>query len=44
MADIFISYAREDRDTAQCVATLFEERLLTVWWDTELVPAKIIAK
>lgn len=38
MADLFISYAREDRDAAERLAALFEERLLEVWWDAALVP------
>ncbi|HET9831249.1 MAG TPA: toll/interleukin-1 receptor domain-containing protein [Vicinamibacterales bacterium] len=36
MADIFISYAREDRDKARDLARALEERSWTVWWDREI--------
>lgn len=36
MADIFISYAREDRERAEAVAALAERHGLTVWWDRRL--------
>lgn len=36
MADVFISYAREDRDFAEAVAKDLEARGLTVWFDVEL--------
>lgn len=36
MADVFISYAREDRVTAQTFATLFQNAGYTVWWDKEM--------
>jgi hypothetical protein len=35
MADIFISYAHEDRTTVQALAEALEERW-TVWWDQDL--------
>src|SRR5262245_47098926 len=37
MADIFISYAREDRNLAMALAKDLEERGVSVWWDAELV-------
>lgn len=36
MPDLFISYAREDRDTAQALAEALQARGLDVWWDREL--------
>ena len=36
MSDIFISYGREDRDTASDLAAALEGGGLTVWWDREL--------
>jgi hypothetical protein len=36
MSDLFISYAREDRDTAQALADVLQEQGLAVWWDREL--------
>lgn len=35
-ADIFISYAREDRTTAQLLADAFGEQGWDVWWDREI--------
>jgi hypothetical protein len=37
MADVFLSYAREDRETAQRVARLLEANGLTVWWDKAMI-------
>src|SRR5262245_43855273 len=37
MADIFISYAREDRGLAQGLAKDLEDRDYSVWWDAQLV-------
>lgn len=37
MADVFISYAREDRDTAQRIANALETQRYTVWWDREIL-------
>jgi len=37
MADIFISYAREDRDTARAVARTLEVDAYSVWWDRQLL-------
>jgi hypothetical protein len=36
MADIFISYKREDRDLIEGLAASLEAENLTVWWDTDL--------
>jgi hypothetical protein len=36
-ADIFISYAREDRAIAQRLAQALEQKGLTVWWDWDLI-------
>lgn len=38
MADVFISYAREDLESAQALAHMLEARGWNVWWDRELVP------
>src|SRR5262245_50318748 len=36
MADIFISYAKEDREKAHELARLLEQRHWTVWWDRKI--------
>lgn len=36
MADVFISYARQDADTARRFAEAFQASGLSVWWDDEL--------
>jgi hypothetical protein len=36
MADIFVSYAAEDRDRARDLAHALENRGWTVWWDREI--------
>ncbi|MCB2113681.1 MAG: SUMF1/EgtB/PvdO family nonheme iron enzyme [Parvularculaceae bacterium] len=36
MPDVFISYNREDRDTARLVAGALEAEGLSVWWDAAL--------
>ena len=36
VADVFISYAREDRETAARLAEAFQQEGLTVWWDREI--------
>ncbi|WP_418319967.1 TIR domain-containing protein [Piscinibacter sakaiensis] len=36
MAEIFISYSRDDRDTAHALAVALEAAGLAVWWDREL--------
>jgi hypothetical protein len=40
MNDIFISYAREDREKAKAVATLFETQGWSVWWDRNIPPGR----
>ncbi len=37
MADIFISYSREDRDVAQTLAELLQSQGHQVWWDWNLI-------
>jgi hypothetical protein len=44
MADIFISYAKEDRDKARELARLLEERHWTVWWDRQIEIGQSFAK
>src|SRR5919108_5226958 len=36
MADIFLSYANEDREMARAVAGLLESAGCTVWWDRRI--------
>jgi TIR domain len=36
MADIFLSYAREDRDRARIIARLLESGGWTVFWDANI--------
>lgn len=38
MSDIFISYAREDREKAELLAKLFEQQKWRVWWDRVIPP------
>jgi hypothetical protein len=33
MTDVFISYAREDRETAAKLAKVLEDQGYSVWWD-----------
>jgi formylglycine-generating enzyme required for sulfatase activity len=44
MADVFISYAREDRSVAQRLAHALETGGRTVWWDREILPGKDFAE
>jgi hypothetical protein len=37
MSDLFLSYAREDRETAERLARALEGEGWSVWWDRELV-------
>lgn len=36
MADVFVSYASEDRDRVRPIAEALQQRGLTVWWDRAL--------
>ena len=36
VADIFVSYAREDRQRAKALAEFFVKQGLSVWWDREI--------
>ncbi len=38
MADIFLSYAREDKDRVAPIVKELEKRQLSVFWDTQLLP------
>jgi len=40
MADIFISYAREDRSRIEPLARRLEELGWSVWWDTAIPPGR----
>src|SRR5262245_13583435 len=40
MGDIFISYAREDRDKAKALAELFQQQNWSVWWDRNIPPSR----
>jgi hypothetical protein len=40
VADIFLSYAREDKETARRLADAIEVRGFSVWWDAEIPPGK----
>jgi hypothetical protein len=41
MSDIFISYAREDRETAQRLAETLKAHGWSVWWDTRLKAGEV---
>jgi len=41
MAEIFISYARADRDYARRLANYIEDAGLSVWWDMSLKPGEV---
>ena len=36
MADLFISYSREDRDLIQSLAEALQAAELSVWWDRNI--------
>jgi hypothetical protein len=36
MSDVFISYAKEDRERARTIATALQERGWSVWWDRDI--------
>jgi TIR domain len=40
MSDIFISYAREDREKARAIAAVFEGQGWSVWWDRNIPPGR----
>jgi adenylate cyclase len=40
MADIFISYASEDREAAARLAGALEDRGWSLWWDPEIPPGE----
>ena len=40
MSDIFISYARPDRERARLLAQALEQRGWSVWWDHEIPPGR----
>jgi hypothetical protein len=40
VADVFISYASEDRDRARSLAKVLAARGLSVWWDRKIVPGQ----
>ena len=44
MADVFVSYAREDRPFAARLAHVLEAGGRTVWWDREILPGKDFAE
>jgi hypothetical protein len=44
VSDIFISYARGDRDKAQLLAHAFQHHGWTVWWDREIVPGSVFER
>ncbi len=43
MADVFISYARDDREAARELAALVSAQGYEVWWDRELIPGDAYA-
>lgn len=40
MADVFISYANEDRERAEQLASALEARSWSVWWDRGVIPGE----
>jgi hypothetical protein len=44
LADIFISYANEDRPRAKLLAAMLEAEGYTVWWDASLLTGENFRK
>lgn len=44
MADVFISYKREEREKAKALAEAIVRRGYSVWWDVDLLPGDRFAK
>jgi hypothetical protein len=44
MADLFLSYAREDRDAAEALARALYNRGWTVWWDRRIPPGQTFSE
>jgi tetratricopeptide (TPR) repeat protein len=40
MADIFLSYARDDQDRARAIAVALQARGWSVWWDSNISPGE----
>src|SRR5215467_3742149 len=40
MADVFISYKREDRGAVERLVRLLEAEQITAWWDPSIVPGE----
>ncbi|MCP3962492.1 MAG: TIR domain-containing protein [bacterium] len=40
MSEIFISYAREDKQAAQMLASILKEHGFSIWWDRKIPPGK----
>ena len=40
MADVFVSYKREDRSLARQLVRTLQERGFTVWWDSRIETVK----
>jgi|GEM_PF-6131294 len=40
MADVFISYTRQDREWASSLANVLEQEGLSTWWDDRLIPGQ----
>jgi tetratricopeptide (TPR) repeat protein len=44
MSDVFLSYARDDRDRVEPLVELLESNGLSVWWDHEIIPGSTFEK
>jgi tetratricopeptide (TPR) repeat protein len=40
MADVFVSYARQDRERVKSLVSLLEHQGWSVWWDREIIPGE----